>query len=600
MGTEKLRKRDEIPAQYKWNLEDMFATDELWEEEAQQVFELAKEIEQYQGRLSESADTLLAFFQKLDELQYHGERVYVYANQRYHEDTAVSKYQGYSAKADTISVAMSSAVSFMSPEILSMDEAVLEQFYKDAPALEQYRRAIDEVLRTKVHTRSSEVENILAQAGNMAVAPSNIYSMFNNADIKFPSVRDVEGNHIQITHGNFTTLLQDKDRSLRKEVFRGLYNEYKKRGNTVAAIFQAQLKKENFFATVRNYPSVRAMHLDEGNIPESVYDNLIETVHKHLPAMHKYMAIRKKLLGVDQLHMYDIYVPVVEDPGTQYPYDEAKEIVKKSLAPMGEDYVKVASEGMDKDWVDVFENENKRSGAYSWGAYGTHPYVLLNHQDNIGSMFTLAHEMGHAMHTYYSSKTQPITYASYLIFVAEVASTCNESLLMHHLMENCTDEAERKYLLNHYLEGFRTTLFRQAMFAEFEMIVHKKLADGENLTKETICQIYHDLNVHYYGPDMVVDEEIDYEWMRIPHFYTSFYVYQYATGYSAAIAFSKKILEEGKPAVDRYIENFLSGGSSKDPIDLLKAAGVDMSTPAPVDDALKVFEQYLDLFEEMC
>ena len=600
MGTEKLRKREEISEQYKWNLQDMFASDELWEEETQQVFELAKEIEQYQGRLSESAATLLSFFQKLDELQYHGERVYVYANQRYHEDTAVSKYQGYSAKADTISVAMSSAVSFMNPEILTMDEALLEQFYKDEPALEQYRRAINEVLRTKAHTRSSEVESILAQAGNMAVAPSNIYSMFNNADIKFPSVRDVEGNRIQITHGNFTTLLQDKDRSFRKDVFQGLYNEYKKRGNTVAAIFQSQLKKENFYATVRNYPSVRAMHLDEGNIPESVYDNLIETVHKHLPAMHKYMSIRKKLLGVEQLHMYDIYVPVVKDPGTQYPYDEAKEIVKKALAPMGEEYVKVASAGMDKDWVDVFENENKRSGAFSWGAYGTHPYVLLNHQDNIGSMFTLAHEMGHAMHTYYSNKTQPITYASYLIFVAEVASTCNESLLMHHLMENCTDEAERKYLINQYLEGFRTTLFRQAMFAEFEMIVHKKLADGENLTKETICQIYHDLNVLYYGPDMVVDEEIDCEWMRIPHFYTSFYVYQYATGYSAAIAFSKKILEEGKPAVDRYIENFLSGGGSKDPIDLLKAAGVDMSTPAPVDDALKVFEQYLDLFEEMC
>ena len=600
MGTEKLRKREEIPAQYKWNLQDMFASDELWEEETQQVFELAKEIEQYQGRLDESAATLLAFFQKLDELQYHGERVYVYANQRYHEDTAVSKYQGYSAKADTVSVEMSSAVSFMNPEILAMDEALLEQFYKEEPALEQYRRAIDEVLRTKAHTRSSEVESILAQAGNMAVAPSNIYSMFNNADIKFPSVKDVEGNIIQITHGNFTTLLQDKDRSFRKEVFRGLYNAYKKRGNTVAAIFQSQLKKENFYATVRNYPSVRAMHLDAGNIPESVYDNLIETVHKHLPAMHKYMSIRKKLLGVDQLHMYDIYVPVVENPGTKYPYDEAKEIVKKSLAPMGEDYVKVASAGMDKDWVDVFENENKRSGAYSWGAYGTHPYVLLNHQDNIGSMFTLAHEMGHAMHTYYSNKTQPITYASYLIFVAEVASTCNESLLMHHLMETCSDEAERKYLINHYLEGFRTTLFRQAMFAEFEMIVHKKLAAGENLTKETICQIYHDLNVLYHGPDMVVDEEIDCEWMRIPHFYTSFYVYQYATGYSAAIAFSKKILEEGKPAVDRYIENFLCGGGSKDPIDLLKAAGVDMSTPAPVDDALRVFEEYLDLFEEMC
>ena len=600
MGKDKLRKRDEIPAQYKWNMQDMFATDELCEEEAQQVLDLAKEMESYKGRLGESATTLLAFFQKLDEIQYHGERVYVYANQRYHEDTAISKYQGYSAKADSISVAMSSAISFMNPEILSLDESVIEQFYKDEPELEKYRRAINEILRAKAHTRNEEVESILAQAGNMAVSPYNIYSMFNNADIKFPSVTDVEGNRIQITHGNFVSLLQDKDRHLRKEVFKGVYGEYKKRSNTVAAIFQAQLKKENFFATVRNYDSVRAMHLDEGNIPESVYDNLIETVHKHLPAMHKYMSIRKKLLGVENLHMYDIYVPVVEDSGTKYPYDEAKEIVKKALVPMGEEYVKVASEGMDKDWVDVFENENKRSGAYSWGAYGTHPYVLLNHQDNLGSMFTLAHEMGHAMHTYYSNKCQPITYAGYLIFVAEVASTCNESLLMHHMMENCSDEGERKYLINHYLEEFRTTLFRQAMFAEFEMIVHKKMADGENLTKEALCQIYHDLNVLYYGPDVVIDEEIDYEWMRIPHFYTSFYVYQYATGYSAAIAFSKKILEEGKPAVDRYIENFLSGGGSKDPIDLLKAAGVDMSTPAPVDAALDVFEEYLDLFEKMC
>ena len=600
MSKDKLRKREEIPAKYKWNMQDMFATDELWEEEAQQVLELAKDIEAYKGRLAESAAGLLDFFKKLDEVQFHGERVYVYANQRYHEDTAVSKYQGYSAKADTIAVAMSSATSFMKPEILSMDEAVLEQFYKEEPELEKYRRAIDEILRAKTHTRNEEVEGILAQAGNMAVAPYNIYSMFDNADIKFPSVTDVEGNRIQITHGNFVSLLQDKDRSLRKEVFHGVYGEYKKRSNTVAAIFQAQLKKENFFATVRNYPSVRAMHLDEGNIPESVYDNLIETVHKHLPAMHKYMSIRKKLLGVDRLHMYDIYVPVVKKPSTEYSYDVAKEIVKKSLAPMGEDYVKVASEGMDKDWVDVYENENKRSGAYSWGAYGTHPYVLLNHQDDIGSMFTLAHEMGHAMHTFYSNKCQPITYAGYLIFVAEVASTCNEALLMHYMMGNCTDEAERRYLINHQLEGFRTTLFRQAMFAEFEMIVHKKLADGENLTKEALCQIYHDLNVLYYGPDMIVDEEIDYEWMRIPHFYTSFYVYQYATGYSAAMAFSKKILEEGKPAVDRYIENFLSGGGSKDPIDLLKAAGVDMSTPAPVDDALNVFEQYLDEFEKIC
>ncbi len=596
MGKE-LRSRSEIPKQYKWNMQDMFATDELWEEEAQKLLDLAKEMEQYKGRLSEGPAILLEFFRKIDEMSYHAERVIVYAGQKYHEDTAVSKYQGYSAKADSISVAISSATSFMQPEILGMDEALLENFFKEEPGLEHYRRMVEQILRDKEHTRSGEVEEILALARDMAMAPSNIFSMFNNADLKFPSVTDVEGNRIQITHGNYISLIESKDRSLRKEVFCGLYGEYKKHANSVAAMFQAQLKQENFYAKVRNFPSVRAMHLHNGNIPESVYDNLIETVHKHLPAMHRYVSLRKKLLGVERLHMYDLYVPVVEETGKKYPYDEAKEMVKAAISPMGEDYVAVASEGMDHDWVDVYENENKRSGAYSWGAYGTHPYVLLNHQDNLDSVFTLAHEMGHAMHSYYSDKNQPITYAGYLIFVAEVASTCNEALLMHYLLENTSDEVERRYLINHQLESFRGTVFRQTMFAEFEMIVHKRIADGESLTKEDICKIYHDLNVLYYGPDMIVDEEIDYEWMRIPHFYTSFYVYQYATGYSAAIAFSKKILEEGKPAVDRYIENFLSGGSSKDPIDLLKAAGVDMSTPEPVDDALVVFESYLEMLE---
>ncbi len=599
MGKDKLRSREEIPAEYKWRLEDMFASDELWEEEAEKVFELAKGVESYRGRLSESAAVLLEVLKKTDELNYYGSRVYVYANQKYHEDTAVPKYQGYAAKADSVMVAAGSASSYQRPEILKLDEAVLEQFYKDEPELEHYRRELTEVLRGKEHVRSEEVEGILAQAREMAVAPSNIYSMFDNADIRFPSITDVEGNRIRITHGNFISMLHSKDRSLRKQVFRGVYDTYRKSGNTVTAMFLAHLKQEAFYARMRNFPSVRAMHLDNGNIPESVYDNLIESVHAHLPALHRYMAIRKELLGVDELHMYDLYVPVVEDTGKVYTYEEAKKLVKEAIAPMGEEYVKICSEGMDKDWVDVYENENKRSGAYSWGAYGTHPYVLLNHQDDLNSTFTLAHEMGHAMHTYYSNQKQSITYAAYLIFVAEVASTCNEALLMHYLLENTTEEAERKYLINHHLENFRTTLFRQAMFAEFEMIVHKKLQEGENLTMEALNKIYHDLNVLYYGPDMVVDEEIDYEWMRIPHFYTSFYVYQYSTGFSAAIAFSKKILEEGREAVDPYISCFLSGGSSKDPIDLLKDAGVDMGTPQPVDDALAVFEEYLKKFEEI-
>ena len=597
MARAKLRKRKDIPDCYKWNMQDMFATDELWEEEAELSLKLADELAKYKGMLSASAKNLLEYFVKADKLEYYLQRVNVYAHQRYHEDTAVSKYQAYSTKADSIVVAASSAVSFVKPEILAMDEAVLEQFYKEEPQLENYKRAIDEILREKAHVRNSEVEEVLAQAGDITVAPYNIFSIFDNADIRFPCVTDLEGNRIRITHGNFVSFLQDKDRNLRKQVFQKLYKTYQERGNTVAAIFNSQLKQEYFKAKVRNYSSVRAMHLAAGNIPESVYDNLIETVHKHLPTFHKYMAIRKKMLGVGRLHMYDIYAPLVRDMDKSYSYEEAKELVKTALAPMGEDYVKIASEGMDNGWVDVFENENKRSGAYSWGAYGTHPYVLLNHQDTLNSVFTLAHEMGHAMHTYYSNKTQPITYANYLIFVAEVASTCNESLLMNYLFEHTQDEKERKYLINHYLEEFRGTVFRQTMFAEFEMIVHKKMANGESLTKEELCKIYHDLNVLYYGPDVVVDEDIDYEWMRIPHFYTSFYVYQYATGFSAAVAFSKKILEEGQPAVERYINKFLCGGGSKDPIDLLKDAGVDMSSPAPIDEALKVFEQYVEALE---
>ena len=430
-----LKARKDIPDQYKWNMKDMFASDELWEEEAKQLQELAKEIAKYQGRLSESAATLLEFLKKSDELDFHAERVIVYANQKYHEDTAVSKYQGYMAKAGSIGVEVGSAMAFMEPEILAMDVAKLEEFFQQEPGLEHYRRRIDTILRDKEHVRSAEVEAVLAMAQDIAAAPSDIFSMFNNADLKFPSVTDVEGNRIQITHGNYISLIESKDRNLRKEAFRGLYSEYKKHANSVAAMFQAQLKKESFYAKVRNYPSVRAMHLASGNIPENVYDNLIETVHKHLPAMHRYVSLRKRLLGVERLHMYDLYVPVVEETGKEYPYEVAKELVKKAIVPMGEEYVKVASEGMDHDWVDVYENENKRSGAYSWGAYGTHPYVLLNHQDNLDSVFTLAHEMGHAMHSYHSDKKQSITYAGYLIFVAEVASTCNEALLMHYLLE---------------------------------------------------------------------------------------------------------------------------------------------------------------------
>lgn len=598
MAEKKLKRREEIADEYKWRLEDMFASDEQWEQECAKTGELAKELAQFDGKLAESADLLLAYWEKHDELNLYMERVYCYANQRYDQDTTVAKYQGYLAKAESAWVAAESAKSFAAPQLLAISDETLEGFYSQQPGLMKYRRAINEIRRTKEHILSAAEERIMAEAGEVAKAPANIYSMFNNADIKFPSITDGEGNEIQITHGNYIFLMNDKDRNVRKQAFCGLLDTYARWGNTVAAMFLGNLKQERFEARMRGYASTRAMHLDNGNIPESVYDNLIETVHKHLPALHRYMSIRRKILGVDELHMYDLYVPLLEDVDMKYTYEEAKETVAKALAPMGEEYVSILKEGFENGWIDVFENQNKRSGAYSTGVYGTHPYALLNHQEDMDSMFTLAHEMGHSIHTYYSNKNQPITYAQYLIFVAEVASTCNESLLNHYLLETEQDVQKRKYIINHYLEDFRTTLFRQAMFAEFEMIVHGKLADGEALTMESLNQIYHELNVLYYGPDMVVDEQIDYEWMRIPHFYTAFYVYQYSTGFSAAVAFSKKILEEGAPAVERYVKNFLSGGCSKDPIDLLADAGVDMRTPQPIDEALTVFENYLGMFEE--
>lgn len=591
-------KRSEVPEALKWKLTDLYASDDLWEKEVDTIGSLSKKIADYAGKLGDSADTLLHFLKERDTLLQLMSRMYVYANQSYHQDTADAHYQAYAAKAESVRVEVSASLSFADPEILAIPEERIAKFYEEEPELEKYRRAIDVIMRARAHTLSAEEESILAAAGELAASPENIFSMFNNADIRFPYITDVEGNRIQITHANFIKFLNDKDRSLRKEAFRGVYHTYAKWGNTLAAVFVSNLKQERFYAKMRKYPSVCAMHLSEGNIPEAVYDNLIETVHRHLPDLHRYMALRKKILGVEHLHMYDLYVPLVAEVDQKILYEEAKETVAKALAPMGKAYTDILREGYENGWIDVAANANKRSGAYSWGAYGTHPYVLLNQQDDLESMFTLAHEMGHAIHTYHSDKAQPFTYAGYLIFVAEVASTCNECLLNHYLLSQEENGDKRNYILNHYLESFRTTLFRQTMFAEFEKIVHEKTAQGESLTMEDLNQIYHDLNVLYYGPDVVVDSEIDYEWMRIPHFYTAFYVYQYATGFSAAVAFSKKILEEGQSAVDRYVKEFLSGGCAKDPIDLLAAAGVDMSTPKPVDDALSVFAKYLDEFEK--
>lgn len=588
-----LLNRDEIEEKYKWKLEDIYESDVLWEEELSKANEIVEQISKFQGTLASSAQNLLDFFKESDNLDYYVDRVYVYANQRYHQDTTVSKYQGYAANAELLLVNASGATSFANPELLEISDEKFESFYQEKPELLKYKRLIDEIKRTKDHVLDKKSEEILAKASEIAMGPDNIFHMFNDADIKFPKIKDENGNEVELSHGNFIHYMQSYDRRVREDAFKCLYSSYKTYGNTVSAIFTSNLKQENFYSQLRNYSSSRAMELDKSEIPESVYDNLIETVHKHLPALHKYLKDRKNTLNVDKLHMYDIYVPLVQGVEKEYSFEEAKEIVADALQPMGDEYVSILKEGMNSRWIDVYENRNKRSGAYSWGAYGTHPYVLLNYHGKLNDVFTLAHEMGHSMHTYFSNKNQPITYAGYKIFVAEVASTCNEALLMHYMLEKTDDVKIRKYLLNHQLEEFRTTLFRQTMFAEFEHIVHSKIQAGEALTMEKLNKIYHDLNVLYYGEDMVVDEEIDYEWMRIPHFYTPFYVYQYATGYSAATAFAKIILEGKEEAANRYIKEFLCGGSSKSPIELLKAAGVDMSSSEPVDKALESFEEYL-------
>lgn len=588
-----LLNRDEIEERYKWKLEDIYESDVLWEEELSKANEIVEQISKFQGTLASSAQNLLDFFKESDNLDYYVDRVYVYANQRYHQDTTVSKYQGYAANAELLLVNASGATSFANPELLEISDEKFESFYQEKPELLKYKRLIDEIKRTKDHVLDKKSEEILAKASEIAMGPDNIFHMFNDADIKFPKIKDENGNEVELSHGNFIHYMQSYDRRVREDAFKCLYSSYKAYGNTVSAIFTSNLKQENFYSQLRNYSSSRAMELDKSEIPESVYDNLIETVHKHLPALHKYLKDRKNTLNVDKLHMYDIYVPLVQGVEKEYSFEEAKEIVADALQPMGDEYVSILKEGMNSRWIDVYENRNKRSGAYSWGTYGTHPYVLLNYHGKLNDVFTLAHEMGHSMHTYFSNKNQPITYAGYKIFVAEVASTCNEALLMHYMLEKTDDVKIRKYLLNHQLEEFRTTLFRQTMFAEFEHIVHSKIQAGEALTMEKLNKIYHDLNVLYYGEDMVVDEEIDYEWMRIPHFYTPFYVYQYATGYSAATAFAKIILEGKEEAANRYIKEFLCGGSSKSPIELLKAAGVDMSSSEPVDKALESFEEYL-------
>lgn len=593
-----LKKRDQVEQEYKWKIEDLYESDALWQDDAAAATEKIKDFRKLQGTMGEGAGQFLRVLKAQDEMEELLEKVYVYANQKNHEDTGNGTYQRMSARAQSIMAEAGDAASYVEPELLSIPEERLKSYLEESEELGHYSRYIMERLRTKEHVLSEEMEALLAKVYEIAKGPQNTFSMFNNADLKFGEIHGEDGELLTLTHGRYIQFLESKDREIRKEAFTTLYGKYREFNNTLGSLMYTNVQQAVFYARARHYESSRAAALDGGNIPLSVYDNLIEAVHENLPSMYRYMSIRKKMLGVKKLHMYDVHVPMVKDVDMKIPFEEAKRIVREGLSVLGEDYLEKLDEGFEDGWIDVYENEGKRSGAYSWGAYGTHPYVLLNYNDNLNNVFTLAHEMGHAIHSYYSDHAQEYTYAGYRIFVAEVASTCNEALLIHHMMEHAKGDQEKAYLVNYFLDQFKGTLFRQTMFAEFEKTIHSMVEQGKSLDGESLNEIYYELNQKYYGDGVVSDPEIALEWSRIPHFYTPFYVYQYATGFSAAIAISRKILAGEQGIIEQY-KQFLSGGSSMDPIDLLKLCGVDMTGPEPVREALKVFDEYLGELEKL-
>lgn len=591
METNKIPARADVPEKDKWAIQDLFATDDDWRAALAKAKEFIPRITAFRGRLAESGAALLSFFRLDDEISLAFDALVHYAQRRSDEDTRVAAYQEMVSQVTRFAVEIQSAAAFETPELLAISDEDMNRLYAEAPELELYRLNIDRIRRRREHVLSDKEEAILAAAGEMAASPDDIYSMLNDADLKFPDAVDKDGNKHPVTHGTFIPLMQSYDRVLRKSAFDSLYSVYSQFRNTSAATLSAQLKQLLFFANVRKYPSTLDAALDGNEVPTEIYRNLIDAVHRSFAPMYRYVALRKKLLGVDELHMYDLYVPVVDGVEMKFTFEEAKEIALKALAPLGEDYLNLLREGFANGWIDVYENEGKRSGAYSAGAR-VHPYVLLNFKGTLDDVFTLVHEMGHSIHSYLSNKTQPTAYQDYVIFVAEVASTCNEALLMEYLLSVTTDKKERAYLINHFLEQFRGTLYRQTMFAEFELTANEMTQRGEGTTAEALCAMYKKLNEQYFGPEMNVDEEISLEWARIPHFYYDYYVYQYATGYAAAIALSRRILREGEAAVKDYL-GFLSGGCSADPITLLRGAGVDMASPKPVEDATKLFDEMI-------
>ncbi|OES43924.1 oligoendopeptidase F [Domibacillus iocasae] len=591
--------RSEVAEELKWRLEDIFETDGLWEEEFKAIQVLAGEAVSYKGTLGNSAEQMHSFFTWQDALLERMGKLYTYAHMRYDEDTQNAHYQGMNDRAKMLYTQIAGALSFADPEILSIEEEKVNGFIASYEPLRLYKKVLEDLNKQRPHVLSAVEENLLAQVSDVLGSSSATFGMLNNADLEFPVIKDENGENIQITHGNYVRFLESSDRRVREDAFKAVYATYGKFKNTFASTLSGQIKKDNFSAKVRHYGSAREAALSRNHIPETVYDNLVETINNNLPLLHRYIKLRKKVLGLDELHMYDLYTPLVAEGKFDVTYDEAKELLQKGLQPLGKEYNDILTTGLESRWVDVVENKGKRSGAYSSGAYGTNPYVLMNWQDNVNNLFTLAHEFGHSIHSYYTRENQPYIYGDYSIFVAEVASTCNESILNDYLLKTTDDEKKRIYLLNHFLETFRGTVFRQTMFAEFEHMVHEKAQNGEALTADGLSEAYYELNKKYFGDDMVIDEEIALEWARIPHFYYNYYVYQYATGLSAAIALSSQILKDGEEASERYINEFLKAGSSSDPIEVLKRAGVDMTEADAIEAACRVFEESLEEIEKL-
>ncbi len=593
-----LKSRGDIPLEYTWNLESIYATNNDWESDFQHLQLRVPALEALQGTLDQSGQSLWLVLQTRDELFELLERLFVYASMRKDEDTTNSHYQGMADRVGQLYVRLLTAASFIEPEILALPQDTIDRFFQEAPELSLYRQQLNDLNRKRGHVLSAEIEAVLAAAGEMAESPGSIFTMIDNADLKLPVIVNENGEAVELTKGNYQIFIRSNNRTVRKAAFEAMHGTFLKQRNTIAATFAAQVKSDIFYARQHRYNSPREMALASYNIPVSVYDMLVESVHESLPLLNRYLKLRKRILQLDDLHMYDLYVPIVEEASEDVSYDEARTIVAEALAPLGTEYVTTLRNGLARRWIDVYETPGKRGGAYSGGAYKTQPFILLNFQNNRESMFTLAHELGHSMHSFFTRSHQPYQYGEYTIFVAEVASTLNEALLTEYLLRTTTDRTQRLAVLNHSLEGFRGTLYRQTMFAEFEQRAHSQAEQGESLTADALSALYHALNEQYYGAETTIDELIDIEWARIPHFYSSFYVYQYATGISAASALAQQILHEGQPAVDRYL-HFLHSGSSDFSIELLKKAGVDMTSPKPVRLALQLFESHLSQMEAL-